>query len=107
MVKAMYDYEAASDGELNVQENDILHLYDRDGEWFFVKSEGDDSKIGHVPDNYVEDVRIRHFIFHYRRSHFSPQYIGEEEAAPAAAALQIVVPDSVSPALTLFYLHDR
>ncbi|KAG6817462.1 hypothetical protein H0H87_008630 [Tephrocybe sp. NHM501043] len=53
-VKALYDYEAAAGGELSVQEDEILLLFETEGDWILVQSEKDGGKAGFVPGNYVE-----------------------------------------------------
>ncbi|KAH9938301.1 uncharacterized protein B0H18DRAFT_1205565 [Fomitopsis serialis] len=79
IVKALYDYEAAQSTELSISENDVLYVYGEDEEWILVRKQSDDSKVGYVPGNYVDEV-------------------GEESAAaevPAPAAVpQIVIPPS-------------
>ncbi|KZT37659.1 hypothetical protein SISSUDRAFT_1048179 [Sistotremastrum suecicum HHB10207 ss-3] len=56
VAKALYDYEAASPGELSVTEDEVLYLYDTEGDWLLVKSERDGGVVGYVPGNYVEQA---------------------------------------------------
>jgi hypothetical protein len=54
--KALYDYEATSEGELNITEDEILKVYENEDEWWLVQSTLPDGKVGLVPGNYVEEV---------------------------------------------------
>lgn len=80
----MYDYEAAAPGELSVQEDDVLMLFDTEDDWILVQSSKAEGGAGYVPGNYVETM-----------SDF-----------PAPAPSRIIVPDSVSipPFLSGHYL---
>ena len=62
---ALYDYEAAGDGEISIKEDSVLHVYAADGEWWLVKSDDDAPTIGYVPGNYLEgrDVSRGDFSF--------------------------------------------
>ncbi|KAF5387639.1 hypothetical protein D9615_000383 [Tricholomella constricta] len=53
-VKALYDYEAAADGELSVQEDEILLVFETEQDWILAQSEKASGKAGFVPGNYVE-----------------------------------------------------
>ncbi|KAF9009100.1 hypothetical protein BDQ17DRAFT_1388768 [Cyathus striatus] len=53
LVKVLYDYEAASSGELTVKEDDVLLVFETDQDWLLVQSR-DQDKAGYVPGNYVE-----------------------------------------------------
>ncbi|KAG5646618.1 hypothetical protein DXG03_002922 [Asterophora parasitica] len=53
-VKALYDYEAAADGELSVEEDEILLLFETEQDWILVQSAKEGGKAGFVPGNYVE-----------------------------------------------------
>lgn len=55
-MKALYDYEASAEGELSLQEDEILEVYSKDDDWFLVQSRQEGGKIGYVPGNYVEEV---------------------------------------------------
>lgn len=57
-MKALYDYEAAQSTELSISENDILYVYGEDEDWILVRRQADDSRVGYVPGNYVEEVRL-------------------------------------------------
>jgi hypothetical protein len=50
----MYDYEPAAPGELAVQENEILLVFDTEQDWLLVQSQKEAGKAGYVPGNYVE-----------------------------------------------------
>ena len=73
-MKALYDYEAAAQGELSVHEDDVLMVFDTEDDWILVQNSKPEGGAGYVPGNYVEVV--------------------DELAAPAPS--RIIVPDSVS-----------
>jgi actin cytoskeleton-regulatory complex protein SLA1 len=52
---ALYDYEAVGEGEISVKEDDALHVYDKDNEWWLAIAHGATDKIGYVPGNYLEE----------------------------------------------------
>ncbi len=56
-MKALYEYEANADGELSLQEDEVLHVYAKDDDWLLVHSQKEGGKIGYIPGNYVEEVR--------------------------------------------------
>ncbi|KZT62262.1 hypothetical protein CALCODRAFT_490018 [Calocera cornea HHB12733] len=61
VVKALYDYEAQSDDELSIKEDQILYVLDNaDPEWWKVRhkteSSEDEGPSGVVPASYVEEV---------------------------------------------------
>lgn len=58
VVKALYDYEAAQSTELSISENDVLYVYGEDDDWILVRKQSDDSRVGYVPGNYVEEARL-------------------------------------------------
>ncbi|RDB22766.1 Actin cytoskeleton-regulatory complex protein SLA1 [Hypsizygus marmoreus] len=72
-VKVLYDYEAAASGELSVQEDEILLVFEREQDWLLVQSQKEGGGAGFVPGNYVEAYT-------------------EEETPPAPVSPQIVVP---------------
>lgn len=72
-VKALYDYEAAADGELSIKEDEVLLVFEMEQDWVLVQGEKEGGKAGFVPGNYVEP------------------YGGEEAPSPP----RIVVPPSV------------
>ncbi|KAG5637779.1 hypothetical protein H0H81_003280 [Sphagnurus paluster] len=85
-VKVLYDYQAAADGELSVQEDEILLVFETEQDWILVQSEKEGGKAGFVPGNYVEPY--------------------SEDQAPAAPT--IIVPPSVSrPVSTYVDPADR
>ena len=55
-MKALYEYEANAEGELSLQEDEILEVYSKDDDWFLVQSRKEGGKIGYIPGNYVEEV---------------------------------------------------
>ncbi|KAI0092053.1 hypothetical protein BDY19DRAFT_928131 [Irpex rosettiformis] len=55
-VKALYDYEANAEGELALQEDEILLVYAKDDDWFLVHSQKEGGNIGYIPGNYVEET---------------------------------------------------
>ncbi|TFK28770.1 hypothetical protein FA15DRAFT_664822 [Coprinopsis marcescibilis] len=72
LVKAVYDYEPTAPGELGIKEDDVLRLFESDGDWILAQSHSTDGA-GYVPANYVEE---------------------SSEEQPTRAAPQIVIPDS-------------
>ncbi|PWN42572.1 hypothetical protein IE81DRAFT_301880 [Ceraceosorus guamensis] len=58
--KALYDYAATAEDELNLKEDDLLYIIDAsDTEWWKAKLKTgpeDEEKIGLVPANYVEEA---------------------------------------------------
>lgn len=66
MSRALYDYEKQNEDELDVQEDELLRVYEYEGEWLLVKRQGSDDigtgegKLGFVPANYVDEVRQLH-----------------------------------------------
>ncbi|KAF4574647.1 cytoskeletal protein binding protein [Pleurotus pulmonarius] len=55
-VKALYDYDAAANGELSMKEDEILDVYASEEEWLLVQSKSSGGKAGYVPGNYVEAI---------------------------------------------------
>lgn len=61
--KALYDYAPQADGELAIDEGDLLYVLEKnddDGWWKAKKKAGaedEDEPIGLIPNNYVEEVR--------------------------------------------------
>ncbi|KAG6919410.1 hypothetical protein DXG01_006293 [Tephrocybe rancida] len=53
-VKVLYDYEAAANGELSVQEDEILLVFETEEDWILAQSQKEGGKAGFVPGNYVE-----------------------------------------------------
>ncbi|CAI2182385.1 11383_t:CDS:10, partial [Funneliformis geosporum] len=52
VLRALWDYEASSEEELSFKEDDMLNLYEEDGDgWFLVKF---NDVFGMIPPNYVE-----------------------------------------------------
>ncbi|KZT72493.1 hypothetical protein DAEQUDRAFT_762788 [Daedalea quercina L-15889] len=82
VVKSLYDYEASQSTELSISENDILYVYGHDDEWILVRKQSDESKVGYVPGNYVEEV--------------GTEAAAVETPAPPAVS-QIVIPPSARP----------
>lgn len=62
---ALYDYHPQGEGELQIQEGDLLYVLDKnsdDGWWKAKKKaerEEEDEPEGLVPNNYVEEVSTR------------------------------------------------
>ncbi|KAF8165375.1 hypothetical protein B0H34DRAFT_793770 [Crassisporium funariophilum] len=80
VVKVLYDYEACAPGELSVQEDDVLFVFDTEDGWILAQDSKEGGKAGYVPGNYVE-------------------VMGEEE--PPAPS-RIVVPDSPPPPVSTY-----
>ena len=61
--RALYDYAPQAEGELSIQENDLLYVIEKnddDGWWKAKKKAGaedEEEPVGLVPHNYVEEVR--------------------------------------------------
>lgn len=81
-MKALYDYEAAAHGELSVQEDDVLMVFDTEDDWILVQNSKAEGGAGYVPGNYVE--------------------VMDELSAPS----RIIVPDSVSITHPLFCCYS-
>lgn len=64
--KAVYDYAPQSDGELQINEGDLLYLLEKSEEddWWKAKkkasAEDDEEPVGLIPNNYVEEVSTVH-----------------------------------------------
>lgn len=58
LVTALYAYEAQTEDELTIQEDQSLELYEEDGDWSLVGRHSDDSPrgVGYVPTAYIESV---------------------------------------------------
>ncbi len=60
--KAIYDYVPQSDGELAINEGDLLFVLEKSGEddWWRAKKkasgEDEDEPVGLIPNNYIEEV---------------------------------------------------
>lgn len=59
---AVYDYQPQADGELEIHENDLLYILDKDDDdWWKAKKKAadpeDEEPVGLVPNNYVQEVR--------------------------------------------------
>lgn len=58
--KALYDYAKQNDDELDMQEDEMVSIYDDKGDWLLIKKQIDGlptGKLGFVPANYVDEVR--------------------------------------------------
>lgn len=56
VAKALYDYAATADGELSITEDEALVVYEKDDDWWLVKSSSPGGKLGLVPGSYVEET---------------------------------------------------
>lgn len=57
--RALYDYEKQNDDELDIQEDEMLSIYEVKGDWLLAKRQTDGvptGKLGFVPANYVDKV---------------------------------------------------
>ena len=60
--RALYDYQAQTEDELSMAEDELLRVYESDGVWLLVKKQGDDplsggeGRLGYVPANYVDEA---------------------------------------------------
>lgn len=74
---AVYDYQPQAEGELEIHENDLLYVLDKDDDdWWKAKKKAadpeDEEPVGLVPNNYVQEVRgIRPFTHNDRYSMYS------------------------------------
>lgn len=74
--KALYDYAATGDGELSITEDETLHVYEKDDEWWLVKNPSKPG-VGLVPGSYVEEtVRAASFPLSLLRLTSPPGIIG-------------------------------
>jgi len=94
IAKALYDYEATSDDELTITEDETLLVYDKEEDWSLVKSQTGKG-IGFVPTAYIGEVGAAHVLRKASADHH-PQGEDAEDEPPAAEPARIVVPDSVS-----------
>ncbi|KAH7916094.1 hypothetical protein BJ138DRAFT_996415 [Hygrophoropsis aurantiaca] len=56
LVKAIYDYDSAGPGELTIKEDEVLLVFDHEGDWILVQSQQEGGKAGFVPATYVEET---------------------------------------------------
>jgi hypothetical protein len=57
--RALYDYNGQNDDELEIQEDEMLSIYDIKGDWLLAKRQENGvpvGKLGFVPANYVDEV---------------------------------------------------
>uniref|UniRef100_A0A093V7C4 Actin cytoskeleton-regulatory complex protein SLA1 n=1 Tax=Talaromyces marneffei PM1 TaxID=1077442 RepID=A0A093V7C4_TALMA len=58
---AVYDYQPQAEGELEIHENDLLYILDKDDDdWWKAKKKADpedDEPVGLVPNNYVQEAQ--------------------------------------------------
>lgn len=57
--RALYDYEKQNEDELDIQEDEMLSVYEVKGDWLLAKRQVDGvptGKLGFVPANYVDEV---------------------------------------------------
>ncbi len=63
MSRALYDYEAQTEDELSLAEDELLRVYESDGVWLLVKKQGNDplsggeGRLGYAPANYVDEPK--------------------------------------------------
>ncbi|KAH9823198.1 hypothetical protein DFH28DRAFT_881263 [Melampsora americana] len=55
---ALYAYEAQTDDELTISEDEIIDLYEEDGDWSLVGRQGHQGSrgVGYVPTSYIETI---------------------------------------------------
>lgn len=62
--KAIYDYTPQSEGELQINEGDLLYVLEKseDDDWWKAKKkasvEDEDEPVGLIPNNYIEEVSM-------------------------------------------------
>ena len=57
--RALYDYMKQNEDELDMQEDEMLSVFEEKGDWLLVKKQIDgvpSGKLGFVPANYVDEV---------------------------------------------------
>lgn len=60
--KAVYDYAPQGEGELQINEGDLLYVLEKstDDDWWKAKkkatAEEEDEPVGLIPNNYIEEV---------------------------------------------------
>lgn len=71
---AVYDYQPQAEGELEIHENDLLYVLDKDDDdWWKAKKKAadpeDEEPVGLVPNNYVQEVRGYPSVHSYHNDH--------------------------------------
>lgn len=105
-MKALYDYEAQQDGELSVHEDEVLLVYDKDEDWLLVQSQTEETRIGYVPGNYVEEVNVPALYYHWPQCSSLMCYrqttadndsneVPDGSSPPGLDLSKLVIPDSV------------
>lgn len=54
IVKAQYDYDAAAEGELSVEEDQILLVFDTEEDGWLLVQDKVGGKVGYIPGNYKD-----------------------------------------------------
>ncbi|CAG9939459.1 unnamed protein product [Clonostachys rosea f. rosea IK726] len=105
--KALYDYAPQADGELAIDEGDLLYVLEKnddDGWWKAKKKAGaedEDEPIGLIPNNYVEEVPNQG---HARALYEYTRQTDEELSFPEDAVLDVF--DTSDPDWILVGLDD-
>lgn len=103
--RALYDYTASAEEELSMREEDLLDVYEYDGEWLLVKKHDDRTgRVGFVPANYVDETDAQGQMAAHggplSHAHAQDSYVGPEAPPapppppppPAPAAVPVPAP---------------
>ncbi|KAI9345241.1 SH3 domain-containing protein [Obelidium mucronatum] len=53
-VVALFDYSGTTDEELDIYQNDLFTVINKDNsDWWYVRDENDDRRVGYVPRTYI------------------------------------------------------
>lgn len=87
--KALYDYAKQNEDELDIEEDEMLSVYEIKGEWLLVKKYQHDGipsgQLGFVPANYVDEVAAVDGVAEPMEAAPLEEHEPEPYSAPAAA----------------------
>ncbi|EON97890.1 putative cytoskeleton assembly control protein sla1p protein [Phaeoacremonium minimum UCRPA7] len=90
--KAIYDYEPQAEGELKIDDGDLLYVLEKskDDDWWKAKKKAggddDDEPVGLIPSNYIEEAQP---ISHARALYEYTRQTDEELSFPDDARLEV------------------